>query len=162
MIEIRPAEKEEVPLIQELAIAIWRPTYQGVISEDQIDFMLDKSYSREAILQSMDTGQLFYLIFLEGLAEGFMGITVREPILRIEKLYLNPKVQGRGLGKKFIEFAKDLALSQGLSVLELNVNRGNKAYDFYLKQGFKVVETVDIPYYQYVLNDYIMKKNLIS
>lgn len=160
--EIRLADRKDVQLIHDLAESIWYPTYRGVISEDQIQFMLEKSYSEEGLLQSMDTGQLFYLIFVGNEAKGFIGLKINEPVLRIEKLYLSPNVQGMGLGKAFINFAKEFAINCGLSILELNVNRGNKAYEFYLKQGFKVVETVDIPYYQYVLNDYILQQDLFS
>jgi ribosomal protein S18 acetylase RimI-like enzyme len=61
-----------------------------------------------------------------------------------------------------IDLAAEEARNLGFKELELNVNRYNKAYNFYLKQGFKVVEEVDIPYYEFFLNDYVMRKSLIS
>ncbi len=59
-----------------------------------------------------------------------------------------------------ISFAEEEATQRGRDTLELNVNRGNKAYYFYLKQGFEVVEEVDIPYYGYILDDYVMQKKI--
>lgn len=45
------------------------------------------------------------------------------------------------------------------TVLELNVNRQNKARIFYEKFGFVIVEEKDIPIGNgYFMNDYVMQK----
>jgi ribosomal protein S18 acetylase RimI-like enzyme len=59
-----------------------------------------------------------------------------------------------------IDFAQIQAQASGKAVLELNVNRGNSAYEFYKKIGFKVVEEVDISYYGYILDDYVMQREI--
>ena len=51
-----------------------------------------------------------------------------------------------------------LASESKIIYLELNVNRANPALGFYTKLGFEISETVDIPYYQFILNDYVMRK----
>lgn len=162
MITIRPALAADAALIQQLAHATWYPTYASVLSQEQIDFMLAQSYTVEALQQAMQDGVCFYLIVEEAAALGFMALSKHPTRLRVDKLYVLPGTQGKGLGRKLIDFAASEALRQGLTLLELNVNRYNQAYHFYLKQGFKVVESVDIPYYQFVLNDYIMQKALIA
>ena len=45
--------------------------------------------------------------------------------------------------------------------LTLNVNRGNKARYFYEKVGYQIIEEVDIPYFDFILDDYIMSKSLV-
>ena len=160
MIKIVKANKDEAELIQQLAHAIWYPTYQEILSKRQIDFMLERMYSVEAIQASMALKSAFYLLFDDVEAVGFIGIEPKEDLLRIEKIYLLPSTQGRGFGKQLIDFAAEEARKLGLSELELNVNRSNKAYHFYLKQGFRVVEEVDIPYYEFILDDYIMRKKI--
>lgn len=160
MIKIVKANKDEAELIQQLAHAIWYPTYQEILSKRQIDFMLERMYSVEAIQASMGLKSAFYLLFDDVEAVGFIGIEPKEDLLRIEKIYLLPSTQGRGFGKQLIDFAAEEARKLGLSELELNVNRSNKAYHFYLKQGFRVVEEVDIPYYEFILDDYIMRKKI--
>lgn len=117
-------------------------------------------YSVEAIQASMALKSIFYLLFNDDEAVGFIGIEPKEDLLRIEKIYLLPNTHGKGFGKLLIDFAADEARKQGLSELELNVNRSNNAYHFYLKQGFRVVEEVDIPYYEFILDDYIMRKKI--
>ncbi|MGN0020644.1 GNAT family N-acetyltransferase [Sphingobacterium sp.] len=162
MIHIERATEADASVIRDLALATWYPTYSPVLEKAQIDFMLEQSYSVAALQEGMREGAAFYLFLEDGIAQGFMSLSTHADKIRIDKLYLLPATQGRGFGKLMIDFAAEEAQKQGLSILELNVNRNNKAYHFYLKQGFEVVETVDIPYYQFVLNDYVMQKNLIS
>lgn len=160
MIKIVKANKEDAELIQQLAHSIWYPTYQEILSKKQIDFMLERMYSVEAIQASMVLKSTFYLLFDDDEAVGFIGIEPKEDLLRIEKIYLLPSTQGKGFGKLLIDFAAEEGRKHGLSELELNVNRSNNAYHFYLKQGFRVVEEVDIPYYEFILDDYIMRKKI--
>ncbi|WFB63624.1 GNAT family N-acetyltransferase [Sphingobacterium sp. WM] len=160
MIKIVKANKEDAELIQQLAHSIWYPTYQEILSKKQIDFMLERMYSVEAIQASIVLKSTFYLLIDDDEAVGFIGIEPKEDLLRIEKIYLLPSTQGKGFGKLLIDFAAEEARKQGLSELELNVNRSNNAYHFYLKQGFRVVEEVDIPYYEFILDDYIMRKKI--
>ena len=158
MVQIRKANFDEAHLIHALAHQIYYPTYTGVLSMEQMDFMLQKSYTVAAIQHSMATDQDFFLAFYENSVAGFIALSNKdEHIIRVEKLYLLPDTQGKGLGKELIDFAKAEAKRRGKSIVELNVNRGNKAYYFYLKVGFKVVNEVDIPYFGYVLDDYVMQ-----
>lgn len=48
----------------------------------------------------------------------------------------------------------------GAKRLVLNVNRNNPTVHFYEKLGYTIGEIIDIPYYDFVLNDYIMVKSL--
>lgn len=160
MYAIRKVSKKDVAVIQHLGTEVYHTTYTTILSRAQIDFMLCKNYSPEAIQQSMIDGEDFYLIFQQQEKPlGFIALQKKnDAILRIEKLYLLATSQGLGLGKKLIDFAIEKAKELDCSVVELNVNRGNRAYHFYLKQGFQVVEEVDIPYHGYILDDYVMQK----
>ncbi|MGN0003079.1 MAG: GNAT family N-acetyltransferase [Sphingobacterium composti] len=161
MIEIRKAELGDAIIIHQLAHRIYFPTYTGILSESQMLFMLEKSYTEVALQESMQADQKFFLAYSDNLPVGFIALREKdENILRIEKLYLLPECQGKGFGKKLIDFAIMEALNMGKIIVELNVNRGNSAASFYHKIGFAVVEKVDIPYYGYVLDDFIMQKKI--
>lgn len=163
MYTIRKARKEEAGLIQDLGTKVYFSTYTAILSREQIDFMLERNYTPEAIQASMESGQDFYLLARQDTEPiGFVAIQKKSTqILRIEKLYLLASCQGLGLGKMLIEFAQDKAKAMGCATLELNVNRGNPAYHFYLRQGFQVIDEVDIPYYGYVLDDYVMQMQIL-
>ena len=147
--------------ISHMAELSWRTGYAGILAVEQIDFMLQRSYKEEGFEEATLKGVVFYVLSDEGISFGFVAISAKADLMRIEKLYLVPAGQGKGYGKQLINFAAQQAVALGLPCLELNVNRGNtNAYNFYLKQGFVVTETVDIPYFAYVLNDYVMQKQL--
>ncbi len=162
MLSIRKAQSVELTIISELAQAIWHPTYAAILSKDQIEFMLEDMYSLKALKEKLDAGRMFYLAYEGEKAVGYIALTAlsEQSVLRIESLYLLPETQGKGFGKQLIDFAAEKALNEKLRVLELNVNRGNKAQLFYKKQGFIIVREVDIPYHGYVLDDYVMQKSL--
>lgn len=156
------AGKNEAEFISDIGNKSYRETYPAILTEEQIDFMLNKNYTVAAIQALMNSGHDFYLLHEDTVVKGFVSVQEKEQsILRIEKLYLLAEVKGRGYGKILLDFVAQLAKSKELKLLELNVNRGNPAYHFYLKQGFVVTEVVDIPYYSYVLDDYVMQKDLI-
>lgn len=161
MYSIRKADPGDARIIHELIHQIYYPTYHEILSRQQIDFMLTKSYTENALKEAMSAGQDFFILWEDDLPLGFVAVQNKNDfILRIEKLYILPGQQGKGLGVKLIDFAAAEAIERQRPMLELNVNRANKAYFFYLRQGFRVVKEVDIPYYGYILDDYIMQKVL--
>ncbi len=162
-INIRQATAGDVQTIHRLAHDIWWPTYQDYIPHDQIRLMLELIYDERALLAQLDAGQYFSIAVRSEQPVGFVGFRSKPDdarIMRIEKIYIHPSEQGKGTGVLLIDHVSTAARAQGKMLLELNVNRSNPAKAFYTKQGFVVVEEVDIPYHGYVLNDYIMQKPL--
>lgn len=163
-ISIKQATKAEVPIIRQLAIAIWWPTYGDYLPHDQIRTMLEKIYAERSLIQQQENHQTFLLIYRMDRPIGFVGFTSEERsgigVTRIEKLYILPSEQGTGLGKLLLDEVGKYACAYGASYVELYVNRNNPAKAFYEKQGFTVVKEIDIPYHNYVLNDYIMQKTV--
>lgn len=160
---IRKANHYDVLAIHELAEKIWWPTYRTIISEEQIRFMLEDMYSENALQEQMDTGLQFFLAERDHIPVAFAGYSLsdmEDHVCKLHKLYVLPTEQGRGTGKKLIEHIASIAKSLGGEILELNVNRGNPALEFYQKSGFEICHSVDIPYHHFVLNDYVMRKAL--
>ncbi|OAQ39204.1 hypothetical protein A5893_11090 [Pedobacter psychrophilus] len=160
--EIIEANLSHTKIISDLANEIWWPTYQSVISDQQIEFMLKQMYSENALEDQMKEGCKFLLLRFEDAYQGFAAYAKQEngKDYKLEKLYLKPTLQGKGLGKIFITEVEKRAKILGADYLFLNVNRGNKAQQFYNKMGYTIFEEIDIPYYDFVLNDYIMRKEL--
>ena len=157
--EIIPATEKDVPIIRALAEAIWWPTYRLILSEEQISFMLEDMYSERALKEQMRKEIKFLLVKRYDTNVAFAGYSIEgQKTLKIHKLYILPSEQGKGTGKILVSHLMDLAQRSNIAQVELNVNRKNPALGFYEKMGFKIVETVDIPYHQFILNDYVMLK----
>ena len=162
-ITIRQAKSTDALAIHQLAHEIWWPTYQDYIPDGQIKLMLELIYSEEALLKQMEAGQRFSIVLRNDNPVGFVGFWLKPSaahIMRIEKIYIHPSEQGKGTGRLLIDHVSQTAQAANIHSLELNVNRNNPAKTFYEKNGFVIVEEVDTPYHDYVLNDYIMQKQL--
>jgi GNAT superfamily N-acetyltransferase len=125
--------------------------------------MFQVIYTPEALLQQMQEGQTFLLLY-DGLEPiGFAAFSVKEEpeqVYKLNKLYLLAERQGAGLGKLLLDTVEEKVRARGARFLDLNVNRHNKAKTFYERCGYQVHQEEDIPIGPYWMNDYIMRKPL--
>jgi diamine N-acetyltransferase len=163
---IRNIEKDELELIQKLAERIWPHTFSSILSPEQIKYMLNWMYAPQKLAEQLESGHHFFVIEENNEALGFIGIEPAFPILdslRIHKIYVLPNQQGKGLGKQLIDHAIVFAKSRNLSKLHLNVNRFNKAVDFYRHIGFSIIGEEDIDIGSgFLMEDYIMEFRINS
>lgn len=158
MIQLRFATHEDIPAIQSIANAVWPLTYGPILPEGQVPYMLEMMYSKEAITAQMNNGHSFLMALSEGVPVGFASFGATAPQqVKLHKLYVLNNVQGKGIGKALFEKVVESARKADATLLYLNVNKQNKAYNFYLKTGFRVLreEIIDIGN-GYVMDDYIM------
>lgn len=164
MIEIFPATSEDLSTIKYLAYKIWPATYGEILSEKQLAYMLDLFYDEIALQQNIADKHNFILAKENDVFIGFADYELNyknESVTRIHKIYLLPETQGKGFGKKLIQYIENKALESGNLKLSLNVNRFNKAKDFYESQGFKVAFEEDVELdFGYLMEDYRMEKEL--
>ncbi|MDY4568756.1 MAG: GNAT family N-acetyltransferase [Alloprevotella sp.] len=81
------------------------------------------------------------------------------PLFHLHKIYVLPACQRQGLGRRLFHAATAYARSEagGRCRIELNVNRRNKALDFYRREGMQIARTGDFPIGGgFYMNDYIM------
>lgn len=86
-----------------------------------------------------------------------------DDIFHLQKLYVHPSVQGRGLGEMLLRAveAKIKARHPAPCRMQLNVNRMNRAKGFYEKMGLRVIRSGDFPIGGgFFMNDYIMEAEL--
>lgn len=161
---IKDATVADIPLIQQLTEKIWRPTYQPILTPEQIDYMIDLIYSTASLTRQMTEQQHRFLLLYNGPeAIGFAsyGTTGTSGIYKLHKIYLDGSYQGKGVGKFFINGVIDRVKAAQATILELDVNRYNKARFFYEKQGFIIVKEKDTDIGKgYQMNDYVMQKTL--
>lgn len=161
---IRTIDSNEVQLIHELAHRIWPSTFKEILSPEQIEYMLEMMYSVDSLSKQVKSGHQFILWEEKNNPIAYVGIERNYPnigTLRIHKIYILPEKQGLGLGKSMIDEVKQLAISEGFSSLNLNVNRFNKAVDFYTHLGFETIKTEDINIGNgYLMEDYVMELKL--
>jgi len=162
-IEIRPVTPPDVPAISALAREIWQATYPGIITQEQIDFMLEQRYGHERLYDDLeDLHKWLDQAFFEGRRIGFAFSEVYKGEFKLDKLYIHPDVQRQGVGGQLIAHVAARAKREGYPCVVLQVNKRNvNAINSYKKYGFVVRElTVDDIGQGYVMDDYVMEKKL--
>lgn len=161
MITIRKAKEQDIEIIRDIAAATWPSTYLDIIGQNQIDYMLDKMYNKGELLNQLMEGHIFLIAEDNENQFGFAGYSVvnhEERVYKLHKLYVLPCAHGKGVGKILINEVFNQVKDSGASALQLNVNKHNKAKDFYLKGGFTIKESVKIDIGEgYVMDDYVME-----
>lgn len=163
MFEIKKATIKEIPLIRELTFRVWPQTYASILSQEQIDYMLELMYS-EASLQNQMTkeGSQFIIVYEDGNPVGFASFAETEPKRwKLHKIYILQNQQGKGTGRFVIDHIIEEIKKKGASSLFLQVNKHNKAKLFYEKLGFREVDFINLDIGNgFFMNDYVMEKNL--
>jgi len=163
-LSITKALPTDINTIQSLIQRIWKPTYQHILSEAQMEYMLKMMYSTEVLEKQFETGHQFLLMHLNDESVGFAGFQLdyeKEGVTKLHKIYLLPETQGKNAGKTLFNEVTGIAKNAGQQRLILNVNRYNKAFAFYQKLGMQIAEEVDVEIGNgYFMNDYIMSIDL--
>jgi GNAT superfamily N-acetyltransferase len=123
--------------------------------------MLATMYSQVALLQQLQAGHEFLIAEMGNKDVAFASFSVipeQKHAYKLHKLYVLPSAHGKGLGKFLINEVVNKVRHAGGKTLALNVNRANKAKDFYERAGFKIKETVDLEIGNgFFMNDYVME-----
>ncbi len=162
-IEIRPITPPDVPAISALAREIWLATYPGIITQAQIDFMLEQRYGHERLYDDLEDAEKWLdQAFLDGRRIGFAFSEIYKGEFKLDKLYIHPDVQRKGVGGQLIAHVAERARKLDYPCVVLAVNKRNeKAIGSYKKYGFAVREAiVDDIGGGFVMDDYIMEKKL--
>ena len=161
--EIIRATEADLPAISELAGVIWHACYPGIITTEQIDYMLARMYSLEVLHDGIRSrGSRYDQLLVNGKLAGFAsyGPTAQPDATKLHKLYLLQELHGRGLGSLLLQHVEREARTAGARRLILSVNKRNtKAIAAYQRNGFVVVDSLitDIGG-GFVMNDYVMAK----
>jgi ribosomal protein S18 acetylase RimI-like enzyme len=73
--------------------------------------------------------------------QGFITFICKGKVLFVDMLAVDPRSQGRGLGRRLMKYAESYGRSKGCTSVQLAVDDSNpKAIAFYLSGGFSVKE----------------------
>lgn len=150
---------ELVYSVYAVADAIWTQHYTPILGEAQVEYMVEKFLSPEAVTEQINSGYEYFLFSYDYTFAGFAGIHEKDGQLFLSKLYVDEEFRGKGIGKymfqKFIEICK----MRNLSKIWLTCNRNNtNSLAFYEHLGFlKVREEVTDIGNGFVMDDFILE-----
>jgi ribosomal protein S18 acetylase RimI-like enzyme len=164
-LSIVAATEADLGAVAALAGVIWRRHYPGIITHEQIEYMLARGYSHAALSRFIrENGAGLDLARLGERLAGFAAYHrgERPGETKLDKLYVHHDAQRRRIGSRLIAKVESAARADGCSTLTLNVNKNNvQAIRAYERNGFAVRETVVVDIGEgFVMDDYIMAKSL--
>jgi len=149
--------------VNRLAGLVWHEAYRGIISREQIAYMIERFQSVRAITEQVALeGYRYFLLEDEGRAVGYCGVQMRDGELFLSKVYLLAEARGRGFFPQLVERLTGLCRDGGARTIRLTVNRRNeRAIAAYRRAGFREVRTqvTDIGG-GYVMDDYVMEREV--
>lgn len=156
--------EKNIHLVPELATKIWNECYKGIISQEQIDYMLDMMYSTDKINENITEGDHWKILKADNEPVGYIHFKEEENKIFLSKIYLLQEEKYKGLGQSLLNEVIKFAIDNNYKSIYLTVNKNNaKAIRFYEKNNFKQVksETFDIGN-GYVMDDFIYEKNIVQ
>lgn len=144
-LKLQPILALDYKKLYNLMNAIYTPAYSH-FWKDQGKWYLDSQYSKKNIKKELlNTKSDYYFIIFNDEIIGNLRIIWDEKLtnlteekqVKLHRLYLHPKTQGNGIGKKIISWLKNEATKKGYKIIWLDaMNKKPQAFEFYKKLGF--------------------------
>ena len=163
---IESLDSVRIPAVIALARRIWQAHYPGIITQAQIDYMLDQRYTPARLQAELAMPDVRWELARRAAGElvGFSS-TIHLPAereLKLDKLYVLPELHGLGVGRALVDSALRRAATLDCQAMVLAVNKHNdQAIAAYRRLGFvvRVASTTDIGG-GFVMDDFIMARSL--
>ena len=161
------ATEKQILEIEEAANYVWHNYYKDIFSPEQINYMLKKFQSKEAVKRQMSQGYVYYMLMADGELAGYICIILKTDYAYISRLYIKPEYRRQGLAKRTIAHFDAIFLSEEhgfdyIKKLRLNVERKNNfAINVYEHLGFRKLRAVDTDIGGgFVCKEYIMERKI--
>lgn len=147
-----------------LAREIWNEYSICFISQEQIDYMLEK-FQSEQVVKGQINFQNYSYYFLEedGVNFGYFAVQKQKDNLFLSKIYIKKDYRGKGYARKaFTNAIVPIAFELELPKISLTVNKYNFASIMvYEKLGFDRVDSKEFDIGNgYIMDDYIYEYTL--
>lgn len=159
-IKLVKAETDDQLLrISKLADGIWHEYFPGIITTEQVDYMVKKFCSFEAEKENIKVGYEYYFIKRGGEDIGYTAIKPDGDRLFLSKLYLKKEERGKKYARAVTEMLKEISRERGLRAIWLTVNKHNDStIAAYNAMGYKTIgEGVADIGNGFVMDDYYME-----
>ena len=160
----RISNDEQLNILADIANEVWHDFFPCILSDEQIDYMVDKFQSYPAMKKQMEDGYEYYFIKDNDEICGYMGIheETEDKKMFLSKLYLKKAHRGKGYAGQTLKELFKMSRERGLNMVWLTVNKHNEhTIEVYEHMGFAKARTqvADIGN-GFVMDDYIMEKVL--
>ncbi len=152
---LQPIKLDDQPKLYKLMQGIYPAAY-GHFWQDDCSWYIHHIYSPESLTKDLNTPDSHYhFIEYQGDTVGIFKYiynqtyTPLSPLagLKLHRLYLHPRVQGKGVGKNIMQYSEQLARDLNYKIIWLDAMHTHKqAQQFYKKNGYSKTEFQLLPF----------------
>lgn len=157
---VKAETDDQLNRIAAIADKIWHEFFPCIISEGQIDYMVEKFCSFEAMKENIASdGYIYYFIKKGGNDIGYTAVKPDGDRLFLSKIYLKKEERGKKYARAVMNAHMSYAREHDLRAIWLTVNKHNdSSIAAYKAMGFTVIgEGVADIGSGYVMDDYYME-----
>jgi ribosomal protein S18 acetylase RimI-like enzyme len=170
MLTIRLATEHDIDKLLPLAHYIFDVSFSAQNNPDDFQVYTSKAFTSEQFLKEFQQpNSSFFCAYLNHRMIGYLKLNVGsaqtelqdEKALEIERIYIHPEQQGKGIGKKLLQTATKVAQQHHLKYIWLGVwEENSRAIRFYERNGFVAFDTHSFWLGSDEQTDILMKKIL--
>lgn len=145
-VSIRPAATGDLEGIQRVARRAWRETYEGILSEDSVETMLDTGYSTEVLdhILDSDSRALFVAVDVDETVGYASSGESAVPLEGEASIYLDPDWWGRGLGEALLARLEEDLADRNVRHIREHVLAANDVGNAFYAKHFQKTDERDI------------------
>ena len=154
-LQLKIITKEDCKDLFTLMKEIYPLAYSHFWNDDG-DWYLNSQYSKENILKeiSQENAEYYFILFKDEIIGNFRIIwddklsnLSEEKQLKLHRIYLHPKIQGKGIGKQLMIWLEEKAKQKDYKIIWLDaMDAQPQAFQFYKKLGYNYHSHVFLPF----------------
>lgn len=151
----------QVADVARMAHEVWNEYYVPIIGQAQVDYMVARFQTADAMQAQIDSGYEYFQIRQAGQHIGYAAVRHDVPDARvfISKLYVLAAHRKSGAGRQTLALIEQMARDRAATQLWLTVNKGNPSVRAYERLGFRIAEALVMDIGGgYVMDDFRMEK----
>ncbi len=157
------SSEQEINALAQCAKEIWNEYFITIISQAQIDYMVQRFQSEEALKKAIFTDHYTYFIGYEAdQIIAYCGVQVQGKRLFLSKLYVKKQFRKQGIASKLLQKAIQYAKQQQCDSIYLTCNKYNEnSLSIYRHKGFITIDGVQTDIGAgFIMDDYILQMDL--
>ena len=150
---VRLVQPDELELLRSFAERTFRMAWEEQNDPAEFEAYCQQAFTLEKLQAEMAvSGAEFYLVWLDNQVAAYLKLNLARqpseqlagPALQLERIYVDPGVQSRGLGASLLAFTESRARETGAAWVWLSVwQKSPRSIAFYQRNGYEIfgVET---------------------
>lgn len=119
---------------------VWNSTYKGIVNDDFLSGLYESvPYSSEKLKEKVSANEEYYCLICDNKIIGWVYFTLDtnnyENTAEVHSLYVMDPYQGKGYGKKLLDFAFAVIKNRDINKVLIGCLDGNKSNEFYQHIG---------------------------